>query len=296
MNTRKKPGAPRFGLIARIALSSMLLLAVIAVAGPDQPPANLLKNGDAETGALDNWSGLSGVVSLEPHAGKFSFSRRGNATVTSTQLLPLDPDKTYTLTGWFKSAGQEPSRLHFGYIPYDADKKSIQPVNVTRLAGTETTLTQDCHPDDTIVKIANGAKWRIITHARIAFEIDDSGQYNDLPNRKLSGSGVNKIEDKGDHWEIHLANKCGLAYPAGTKIGEHISGATFIYNAASGAPVPHTWTKYTANIKGVARNGGPTNKWWRGTEYFRVLMLTNYAQNAEFELLIDDLAITVADQ
>ncbi|MFC1461116.1 hypothetical protein ACFLQR_01180 [Verrucomicrobiota bacterium] len=74
-----------------------------------------------------------------------------------------------------------------------------------------------------IIQIADGSKWKSSRNAYIAFEVDDSGSYADLPNRKLSTyAGIAQVEDRGDYWEIYLKRKCNQDYPAGTKVREHI--------------------------------------------------------------------------
>lgn len=254
---------------------------------------NFVKNGDAETGTLENWQGFSEVVSEGAHSGMHCFSRRGEQFVCSQELIPIDPAKAYILNGWLKSAGKKRSRVYFGYEPFDAQKRPIAPYQFNCVAGSETVLAEACKAEDTIIKIANGAKWKPVEHARVAFAVDDSGGYKDLPNRNLSTEGITRVENKGDHWEVHLKSGCGLAYPAGTKVREQMSSSRYIFNAALFKLVPNTWTQCTGTIKGQATSQVPVrhDKWWPGTRYVRIILLANYGQTADAELLIDDLSM-----
>jgi len=255
---------------------------------------NMVNNGDAETGTLGNWKGFDKVVSEGAHSGKYCFSRKGYAVVTSKELMPVDPRKTYVLSGWFKSVGQGQSLIYLGYVPLDEKKKVILPDYVTYIPGTETTLAEDCRKDDTVIKIVNGAKWISGQYMRIAFDVDDSGQRGDLPNANISSRNITKVENKDDYWAVSLKAKCGRAYPAGTKVREHKSGATFIYNAASRKPVPSEWKQFTGRIKGLGKSGVTYKQWWPGTKYAQVLILANFMQGKEFEVLVDDISVTVA--
>ncbi|MBM4045063.1 MAG: hypothetical protein FJ279_08115 [Planctomycetes bacterium] len=262
---------------------------------------SLVKNGDAETGTLDNWVGFTKVVAEGAHSGKHCFSVTGAVQVMSKEFIPIDTSKTYVVTGWFKSAGKAPSQIYLGVAPFDEKKESIYPYHVFRIAGTETTLADACKPEDTVLKIANGAKWNTEPYTCVAFDVDDSGQLKDLPNRNLSnanvpGIGVEKVENKGGHWAVQLKGKCGRAYPAGTKVREHVSGATYMYSAAARKPVPMAWTEFKGQIKGVAKGDLPADQWWPGTKYAKLLILANFEQGAEFSLLADDLTLTAVEK
>lgn len=296
MRNHRKDGMWLGSARAWIVLGVLALVMILAPTVPAAEEANLIKNGDAETGSLDNWGGFTGVVSEDVHGGNHCFSRRGNGTVLSRELIPIDPGKTYTITGWCKSVGTGPSKLYFGCAPCDENRKAIPPEHVICIPGSETTLFEACDKADTVIKIANGEKWQLIVHGRIAFEVDDSGNYEDLPNGKLSSSGMTKVENKGDHWEVHLKKPCGQSYAAGTKIREHISGGTYMYSAASNTKVPMEWTQYTAKIKGEAKHGYSGTQWRRGTKYARIMLLANYQQKKEFELLVDDISMTASDE
>ncbi len=279
-----------------LAALSLGMALTLSAGAADEKPTNLARNGDAETGTLDNWAGFDKAVTEGVHSGKFCFERKAYAPIQSADLIPIKPEKTYTLSGWFRSIGKEPSMIYFGYIPCDENKQVIEPQMVNPVAGTETTLFADTKRGDKVVKIASGAKWQALPYAFIAFDADDSGNYTDLPNRRLSSMGILKAEDKGQYWELQLQEVCGQEYAAGTKVREHLAGATYIYNAAPGMGINPTWGCCTGVIKGVAKSGIPMDHWWPGTKYARILILANHVQKDTADLLVDDIVLTESDK
>ena len=267
-----------------------LWLAVPAI-GFAQQTVNLVKNGDAETGALDGWTGFNKVVSEGAHGGRHAFHASGSATV-QTGFIEIDPAAKYILSGWFKSAGKEPSTVYFGFFCFDAGNRRIESQHVRPVAGTETTLVEACKKEDRVLKIADGSKWEKHANAYVAFNIDDSGAYADLPNWNLSPPNVISVENKGAHWEMTLAKPCGHSYPAGAKVREQDCGGGAMYSVMVGGKVPMQWGQYKATVRGVAKAGAPGGQWWPGTRYVRVLILANYGQTPErAELLVDDLVL-----
>lgn len=257
----------------------------------------LVTNGDAETGDVTNWN-LDGVDDADFYAGAYSFYEIGGTkTVISTEYIPINLDKAYYLEGWFKSVGVGGlSKLYFGYVPYDEDKVRIANQHVNVVVGTETTLYANVDSSDTIVQIVDGTNWYdTITHEFMAFDIDDSGNYNDLPNRILSSQNIISLTDQGAYWDVEFNTAVGKTYSAGTKVRMHTSGAGYMYTAAANNNIPTDWTNYadSGGITGENLYGaGYGTSWWPGTKYARILMLTNYGQDATYEFNVDDISLT----
>jgi len=282
----------RKGEVLRFAIRTaivpvFLIAAVLAWA----QVSNLVTNGGAETGDKANWVGVTSVISEGAHSGSYCLLSEGGSVVYTSQFIPVDTAKTYMLKGWFKSTGNAPSKLYFGYMPCDANKKQIMPAHVLVYPGTETTLTENCKKEDMLLKIADGSKWQAAPYAMAAFGVDDSGNYADLPNRNLASTGILKVEKREGYWEVQLAKPCNISYPANTKVREHRAAGTYIYNAAGPKLVPAEWTEYQGTITGESLNTAPPTMWWKGTKFAKILILSNEGQDKEFKLLIDDISM-----
>lgn len=235
---------------------------------------NLVKNGDAENG-IDNWTNVQ-LSSENPHSGKNFFAMTEQTSVMSKELIPIDNQKSYNLSGWFKSAGTSPVKtMLFGFVPYDENKKQILSQEINIVQGTETELTEECSAENMIVKIKDGSKWVIddgATQRLIAFNTDSSGEYKDLPNRETSLSGIESVTKKDDYWELKLKKPCGKNFPAGTKIREHSNGNTYIYPLIT-SNVGLEWKEYSTVINLKAKFGASTTQWWPGTKFVNILVL-----------------------
>lgn len=274
-----------------IAFAGVALSAMAPAALPESGPAG---QGGGEPESPNAGATLFADSPGNPLLRRLAFTCRGPATIRGAELITVDPNKRYQLTGWFRSVGSEPSKICFGYALFDADKKPISADQVSVLLRTETTLSAACKKEDTALKIAKGANWQPNAQACVAFETDDSGKYNDLPNRKLSPLGIVKVEAKEDCWEVVLKAPCGRDCPAGTKVREHLAGPPYLFAAAVGQAVPATWTQSTGYVYGMATAGAGSTLWWPGTKYARVVLLLNYGQDNNCSVLVS--AVSVIDE
>jgi hypothetical protein len=264
--------------------------------GENNAPVQV-ENGDAETGDTTNFN--FDTVSSDAYTGDYSFSETSSSTVLSTDLIPIDENVGYKLSGWLKSTGAGGnSRVYFGFAPYDENKTAIMNYEVHVIGGTETTLYSDVQSSDSIVNIVDCTNWYTLSHARMAFNVDDSGSYSDLPNRDLSNQNIIRVEDVGDHCEIEFGTTVGKSYSAGTKVRMHVSGSGYMYSAAENSYIPSSWTYYESNtLKGNLLSGaGYSTQFWPGTKFVKVLFLANYQQDSTYTLLADDINIRIIDE
>ncbi|MGD1001585.1 MAG: hypothetical protein ABSA67_12910 [Candidatus Brocadiia bacterium] len=272
-----------------IATAAMLLIFMAAARfGLDADRAFAATSKSDPSGAS---SASPQAASANPLLDKLCFPCKGPTTIKGSEWITIDPVKRYTLTGWFRSVGKDPSSLYFGYMCFDADKRLIAPEQVGVLGATETVLHEDCKKEDTLIKVAHAFKWKEDPHACIAFDVDDSGKYADLPNRNLSGFGILKIEEKEGYWEVRLNEPCGRAYPAGTKVREHSAGPAYLYCAAAAQSVPAEWTQYSGTVAGLSTAGAGNAHWWQGTKYAKLVLLLNSEQNEDCIVLVGGLDI-----
>ena len=85
---------------------------------------NLIKNGGAEDAAtVKKWHKKLTLNTKDKVSGKASFQGT-NETIWafSQKLIPVDPSKTYKLSGSFKSIGKDKGRCYLGLVMYNAKK------------------------------------------------------------------------------------------------------------------------------------------------------------------------------
>ena len=249
---------------------------------------------DAESGnAGDYWGGSVLASSMDVYAGSYSFETSASKTVFSSDLIPISINKNYHIEGWFKSGGSVDSKIYFGFKPYDKDGIFISHQSVDAYLGSETTLCEDANSGDMQIKIADKTSWVVWTSSYVAFNVDDSGNYNDLPNYDLV-RGVRYIEDVADDydcWLIELDYPLTSSYLAGTKVREHKSGGGYLYSAASGSYVPTSWTEYSADVFEESDVGTVKDKWRKGTKFAEIIILANYQQDSSAKLYYDDVKV-----
>ncbi len=251
----------------------------------------LIDNGDAETGSTSGWSGWDGVNDTEYHDGSYSFEVTGPSTVLASGLIPVDKTKEYNISGWFRSNGTGgDSRIYAGFRPYDKDQNLIYTYHVNVEDGTQTELYEDVSASDDIMKVVDGTGWIVLSHGRAAFNIDDSGEYRDLPNRNVSNAGITEVTDMGDYWRINFSTTVGVDAPKGTKVRMHRSGG-WMYTLASSEYIPDAWTHYSGTVSGELKKDSSSVTWWPGTEYAKILIYANYAQDNTYKLFVDDLEL-----
>ena len=70
----------------------------------------------------DAWTGISErSISLKDGV----FRVQGRVTLVSRDIFDIQPGKTYTLKGSFKSAGPEGAKLYFGFRQFDKNGKEV---------------------------------------------------------------------------------------------------------------------------------------------------------------------------
>ena len=76
-----------------------------------------------------------------------------------------------------------------------------------------------------------------------------------------------------------------------TKICNHFSSKFYLYSAACNADVPEEWTEYCGIIQGEGW-GEDFSKFRLGTKYISVVILANYNQTKEAQMMMKDLELS----
>ena len=242
---------------------------------------NLVRDGDAESGKTENWSGVS-VVTDDVKNGKKCFKSTAGKVI-SRELIPVSLDKKYELSAYIKAVNDADETIYFGLIPFDKDKHEISSYNVTKLPekNTDTELVEKCSPESQNIKVKNASNWVTGNFRCIAFDIKKDS--SDLPNYNISLPGVSKIQKKEGYWEVTLKKPCGKAYPAGTKVREHTASLDHIFIFLNKA-VPDEWTLFSGKIK----SGTHIKDFWPGTAFVKVVI---YCNPPDSGILFDDITL-----
>lgn len=251
---------------------------------------NLIKNGDAEEN-LEGWSGEKvRVVNDNPHSGKNCFKTIAPFDAKSSQIIPVDPSKSYKISGWVKSADDKKTDVYIGLMPLDENKIQILPEYVKYVAETETELAEACKTEDALIKVKDASKWKLAGKLdMVAFNVLD--YYKDIPNSNISAGFVLKSEYRDNIWELTLDKPCGKDYPSGTKVRQHKCGGTLMYPITLKQFNSPEWKELTGKIEVSGKSASGVIQFWTGTKYVRVVVLALSGGNVYF----DDLRLEAED-
>jgi hypothetical protein len=257
---------------------------------------NLIKNGDAEAGKTSGWDGFASIVP-KPHNGSNAFLLKRSVRAFSDGLIPLDPKAKYKLSGFFM-AEETPTKAYIGFDCFDANKQRIRSMEVTPIPKSETELVEDAKKGDTVLKIKDGSAWKFEKWTRpygvVAFEVDTSGAYSDLPNRKITLRGITAITKADGYWEVKLKHPMRENYPAGTAVRQQRSQGAYCWARGRGV-VKDKWVDINGYKSGVSVGGQKTDMFWPGTRYIRVAILNlNHSKTVSPNLLVDDVVLEIA--
>ena len=256
---------------------------------------NLIKNGDAEAGKTSGWDGFASIVP-KPHNGSNAFLLKRSERAFSDGLIPLDPKAKYKLSGFFM-AEDTPTKAYIGFDCFDANKQRIRSMEITPIPKSETELVEDAKKGDTVLKIKDGSAWKFEKwtppYGVVAFEVDTSGAYRDLPNRKITSKGITAITKADGYWEVKLKSPMRENYPAGTAVRQQRSQGAFCWIPSKS--VKDKWVEIKGYKSGVSVGGQKTDMFWPGTRFIRVAILNhNHSKTAPPKLLVDDVVLEIA--
>jgi hypothetical protein len=232
----------------------------------------------------------AGNIKCKKVDGNFCAVIDNNSSIVSQKLTPVKVGEKYILSGSFKSLGKARSKVYYGFVCYDKNKKQIYTINANVILGSATTLAAACKKGDKKIVIKANKKWKRGRYA-IAFNVKDD--FSDLPNREIAYK-ISKVTPEGDDAEIQLSAPLKKAYPAGTKVRMHTSShGSYVYSAIVGAAIPPKWKSY----KGSAALAKPGQMGWRhlrpGTAFLQIVILPNYNMKSDETVAFKDLKLIV---
>lgn len=258
-------------------------------------------NSGAETGTLDNWKGFSGVTPEDKHSGKNAFfitiKEAGTVPAVSTDLIPVNLEKPLKVSVWVKNTGKTACKIYAGVSAYDKDKKIIPPVAVNIVPETEAELIAACSPEDKEIKLKNAPAWEKTWGTHVAFDIDKTGKYGDIPNANISPRITDVIKNNDGSVTVILPAPVGRKWEAGTMVRMHQGGASGIFCAAFNVIPDNEWKEYAGTISGLYKPGeyfakDGMSKWWAGTSYVALTLMCDFPAEGG-KIMVDDFTLTI---
>ncbi len=211
----------------------------------------------------------------------------------SAKTFDIDPGKTYTVKLSVKDnlTNKDPKDkpwLLFGFMVTDKNGRTIMPPNVSVVAGTETVLAADAKKGTKTIQVKDASKWKPAGHFYVC--ANAKADLSDLPNFTFVGTGIAKIEKKGDAWEITLVNPVPADFKSGTALRIHAGGG-YIYTGGN-VYADNNWKVMTGSIKGIANSGWSNNVWPKTTAKAKVIILADW-NNKKADLQFKDLSLTI---
>ena len=243
-----------------------------------------------ELNKVTDWKGSGCILKDDALAfsGRWSY-------VSSIPLIKIDPAAQYIFEFEFKGPEKpsKPLKITASVTSYDKNKKIIQPYHVLNVAGSEAKLSREAKIGDheLWLKDADAGKWSARPWASIAFNAKEN--YADLPNRDIVNRNIRKIETSGNELKISLKTPMKKAYPAGTRVRQHIWSSDVIVFTA---PVNSNWTKKAGTVTGLLGvNPYEKGRFWRGAVYFRPAFSVSPVTKDQVQIKNVRLTIKTAD-
>jgi len=195
---------------------------------------------------------------------------KGNGTFYSTKVLTVDPEKKYQISGEFCQKDGKQVNAYLGFIPFDGKNRQIGPAAVNINKNSLTEVAEAAKKGDQVVKVKDASKW----NAKSPYSFIVLGAKEDLSDLPNYDRIFNQpeIKQNGDVWEITLRKPLAKDIAAGTPVRQHFAGSSFIYTAGMLKPSAQ-WVTRKGVISGISKFGIQYNKFWKGTEKARVLVL-----------------------
>lgn len=224
--------------------------------------------------------------------GSFRSNNASNTTIISTELIPVDPSKSYILQVYAKQkSSSNTATAYSGLAPYDVDQLNIQPYHYMIQNNTTTTLANTVVPGATTIDLVNAANWNNSAGASywlrslIAWNYVD-GQGKTWPVETYSRMRYSDLWADGGISGNQITLKvpwAGPTLPAGTPVSNGSSAGSYMYGGLNATVVPKVWTSYTSAIytgEHTNKQAGATTAFPPGTAYVKLVLLPNFSDTA----------------
>ena len=275
---------------------------------------DLFTNG---TGFLGNAYNLPDSFTFDPTVtpnlpGAFYYAGYARSDY-GEEFLPVNPNKVYKIScalcqdsvagDWSSYANGPRHHQYMGVACYDVDKKRINPIHHSWFRNGSvdslTHLTAPLSPGDQVVHVDNAGGWNATKSHKYYRGITILGYKNSFGMvydhySRIAASDLydfDGLDVETDTitlkapWPDALKNPNDPngTWPAGTRLANTYSGASFKYCAFSALIVENTdtWYQVDNHIGGIDTSGtNAANSFPPGTAYVRMVWLPNYTNRA----------------
>ncbi len=247
---------------------------------------NLIDNGFGEYRDSTNFSpDITNIPNEKVKGGVSCFYtvRKGYGSSNSLEQIPIDPNKKYDLSIYFK-ANVVGEKMFSGIFEYDVDGLIVKSDKILYVNDTLTYLTKDLKNGDTVVHLNDVSKFEDTTLTyRLGFIFwnyrDSTGRlYEPLTYSRNVWSNLytaDNIDSENNTITLKTAWNNGTI-KAGTKLSQSNDGGNYNYSLYDSQTKNTEWEYRHSSIKGVKTGAAVYTMFRPGTKYIKWFMFPNY--------------------
>lgn len=197
--------------------------------------------------------------------GKNSFTWTSAGKALMSEPIPVDPSRSYLLTGNIKPVG-DVRKFSFGLRILKADRQIIHQHQVCAISGTETKLVKDAAKGDTAIYVEDASKWKTSNGRVVALDV--LPELKDLPASRFAFY-IKSVEQTGDGWRIEFDRPIAYNAKAGVLVRQHSDNRGF---SLAYQTVLKGERKFRHLISPGSRFHFDSRCWWPGTSFVRIYL------------------------
>lgn len=194
-----------------------------------------------------------------------------NSWFFSNRRETIQPDTVYSISAQIRLAPGKEAKTPFsiGFYSLDKNNRVIQTSAVFFTAGSETEIAADVKEGDKVIKIKDGSKWK--KNGYVAYDIDPTGKYRDLPCHTIINAVSVDVKKNGDVYEVVLPKPAGKNLSAGVAVRQHLSGWSFLTSNSCKATAD--WQNVSWKVRPGEAKTNTRSTWLFGARKFVVVMV-----------------------